>query len=269
MIVGYSRTFGTALPTTNLRLQFDASVGGNVWKTRIAANPCWTTPAVDGDTAEVWKSTIPAPNSEVVFASGSTGSSPLYKTASPALRLPDLLFDGSNDILTVRQRSGGSTDVPLSTYMTTTAGTMLMSFQIHSATANNASPTNAILLDEAGKTCGMQVRRATTGPDTYKLQFYNDDGGGGVDAVETSVLANTSYVAYWRHDSTTLYGKVHTGTEVSIASGTTANLNDALHIGGDGGRFLSCSVGEVLVYNVCLTGTDLDNAVNYLKDKWV
>jgi hypothetical protein len=58
-------------------------------------------------------------------------------------------------------------------------------------------------------------------------------------------------------------------SEVSVASGATTDLSDALQLGGDGTRFLGCSVGEVLVYDVCLSGADLTNAVNYLTNKWI
>ena len=259
------------LPTTNLTLRFDASDVGNVFQSRIAANPCWSTPCTDNTEAQVWKSTIPAPNSEVVFSTNGSppaaGPNPTWKSSSPALALPDLLFDGSNDQVRVCIRNGGSTVSNLSNYMSTTAGTILAAFQIHSSTHNSSPDQNDVLAVEAGKTCGMAVRKATSGPDTYKLQFYNQDSGG-YDTIELSVLLNTDYVACWRHDATNLYASLNGAPETSLASGTTVGLGAPLLIGGDGARFLGYSLGEILVYNTALTGSDLANAINYLTAKW-
>jgi len=255
-----------ALPTSNLTLQLDASDAAKVWHTfNFSVNPCWLNPASDGQECQVWQSTVPGPTSETpAVIEGGGGTGPLYKIASPALKLSDLLFDGSNDRMNVSNRTG-TANRPISTMISATAATILVAFQAHTVTQNSTPDNNASLVINDAKRIGIALRNA--GGGSYKIQFYNNDGGG-IDFCETNVLLNTSYVACLRHDATTLYGSINGGTEVTVASGSTV-VTDSMKIGGDGTHFLGCSIGEILVYNAALTGVDLINAVSYLKNKWV
>jgi len=257
-----------ALPTSNLTLQLDSSDGSKVWHTlNFSINPCWLNPAVDGDECQVWQSTIPGPTSETpaIIEAGSD-SGPIYKTVSPALKLPDLLFDGTNDRMNVSNRTG-TINRAISTMISASAATMLVAFQLHSATNNNTPDNNNPLIINATKKIGIAVRRATTAPDTFKIQFYSDDGSG-IDFCELDVLLNTSYVACLRHDASTLYGSLNGGTEVTVSSGPTV-ITDAVKLCGDGARFTGASIGEILVYNAALTGADLAAANAYMVNKWV
>jgi hypothetical protein len=263
-----------ALPTSNLTVQFDASDASKIWKTVTPlSNPAWSNPASDGDECLIWQSTVPGPTSERTFCcdvglGATTGTGAHFKGTGHALKASDLLFDGSNDRLVFYDRTANATQ-SLGTIISASAATILIAVQFHSSTHNLATGSNdALFIDTSGR-FGIAVRRATTGPDTFRLQFYNTDTGG-LDVVELTVLLNTSYVVCMRHDSTTVYGSINGGTEVTVASGPTSSFSGSgVRIGGDGAHFLGCSIGEILVYNACLSGVDLINAIEYLKKKWV
>lgn len=270
MIVGYSRSF-LSVPLTNLALRFDPSVAATVWQTLTAGhNPCWSNPASDGQAAQVLNSIVPASPGDVALGFPTTSTqSPLYKVNAPALPKPDLLFDGVNDALVVLNRTGSSATA-INGIFGAQAATILIAFQIHACALNNANAwTNSPIVTQPGGFFGIYVRRSSTGPDVFKLQFFNWDGN--QDVVEFTIALNTNVVACWRHDMTNLYGSINGGSESSIASGATSNMTGGFFIGGGGASgttFANCSIGEVLVYNAALTGADLAAANTYMTNKW-
>jgi len=270
MIVGYNDIFN-ALPLNNLTLRFDPSVSSTVWQTATPGNnPCWSSLASDGQAVQVMNSIVPAsPSDLAAIYRSTTNQSPLYKTAAPALPLPDLLFDGSNDAEIVDNRTGTAA-ITISNFFGAQAATILVAFQIHACALNNGNAwINSPILGDTSSFMGLFVRRSSTGPDVHKLQFYNWDGN--QDLVEFTITLNTNYVACWRHDTSNLYGSINGGSESSIASGATQSMVGALGFGGalaSGTVFSNCSIGEILVYNVALTGAALAAANAYMTNKW-
>jgi hypothetical protein len=269
MIVGYSRGAAVA-PATNLTLQFDPSNAGHVWKTLTSGNnPCWSDAAADGDAVQASQSIIPAPTSETVLGYWSTtNQSPLFKSVSPALPRADLLFDGSNDALAVFNRTG-TTAQQWGSYMAVGAKTILVAFRFTSCTVNSGNPwLNSIVVADGSQFWGIHIRRSSTGPDVHKLQFYNWDGNS--DVTEITVTTNTNYVACLRHDGTNIYGSINGGSESSVASGNTTSTIGRIAVGGSAtaSNALAGSIGEILIYNAALSGSNLTNAIAYM-GRWL
>lgn len=269
MIVVYSRSFAGTVPTTDLQLQLDPSDPTKVWQVyTLTNNPCWSVAGADGQVVEVLQSTIPGPTVEKPLSRNASGTAPLWDQSSPALPLPDLLFDGSNDNMILTTRTG-TTFAPISNLLGTAGKTFLVAFQVHAASLNSGNPwLNHVIMQDSNEFFGLLVRKSGSGPDVYQLQFYNWDGN--ADLVEIPITLDTSYVACYRHDGTNLFGSINGGSESSVASGTTTNGGGAMRVGGfPTDRFFNGSIGEMLCYNVALTGGALTDAVSYMTDKWL
>jgi hypothetical protein len=264
MIVGYSRTFGPALPTSNLTSQFDASDITKLWKTFTnAANPCWSSQvSAHDDAVEVVQSTFPAPTSELALVFTAT---PLYKSTAPPMPLSCLLFDGTNDAMEICTRTGAVHSGAGNTLLGASAKTLLISFRVVGASNDSATPySNNLLIGDNNQFWGLYVRNDS---GTYRLYFYGFDGS--VDAFNIVISLNTNYVAMLRHDGVDLFGSINGGSESTVAHGATQGITNAIFVGGFTGRFLNTYVGEVLTYDANLTGATLTAALDYMTDKWL
>jgi len=262
-----------ALPLTNLTLNFDPSQGGTVWQTVTSGNnPAWSVAGADGIAAEALSSIVPASPSDIgLMYPANSSQSPIYKTTAPALTLPCLLFDGINDGYQLKIRNGL---VPLgpSAFCGASAKTFLVAFQIHAASQNNGTinpPLNHPIW-QVHIVCGISVRRSSTGPDVYQIQFFNTANGATFEVIEFPILLNTNYVACLTHDGVNLKGSINGGPQSSIASGATNSFGGTFTAGinGGGNRFSNYSLGQALVFNAALSGSDLTAANTYMVNKW-
>lgn len=158
-------------------------------------------------------------NSRNLTDGGSSTRRPALSTAGPN-SIACLDFDGSSDYLT---------GAAISNFISNSSGYMLASFIIDTVTANSANPyENEPILGEAGGFMGIYIRNTTGTPET--AQAYNWDGN--ADAATAAVIDTaTAYVVEWWHDSGNLYLCVNNGTPVSVASGNTSNVTNALGLG--------------------------------------
>lgn len=146
---------------------------------------------------------------------------PALSTAGPN-SIACLDFDGSSDFLS---------NAALSTFMSNSAGYLLVSFIIDVISANNASFWNnhAVMGDNSGS-MGIYIRNTTGSPETAIAG--NFDGSANGDQATSAVISTaTAYVAEWWHDSGSVFLCVNNGTPVSVASGNTSDLTTALKMG--------------------------------------
>lgn len=95
---------------------------------------------------------------------------------------------------------------------------------------------------------------------------------GSADSVSKTVAAGTSYVVMVRHESSNLYISIDGGAESSVASGTTASgANFKLQLGANyaNAAFADITIGELFIYNVALTTSEISALNDYLRNKWI
>lgn len=161
----------------------------------------------------------------------------------------------------------GSANVALSSLITNSAFTILISFVVEAASANNVNPyeNHCLLSDHPSAFMGLFYKN--TGSQIV-LQAYNWDGT--ADVVEQNISLNTAHVAMFRHSAGNIYLSVDGGAEVSVASGNTTTLTGNPQLGFVPGAFPhEGHIGEVLYYNVALAAPDLQDAVDYMTAKWI
>lgn len=174
-------------------------------------------------------------NSRHLTDAGTAARRPAVSTAGPnSVTCAD--FDGSSDHL------GGAA---ASSFVTASAGYMLVSFIVDAVTANSGNPyENEPVIGDGGGFMGIYLRNTAGTPET--AQAYNWDGSADV-ATSATIDVATAYVVEWWHDSGNLYVCVNNGTPVSVASGNTSDLTGALDIGhayGGSGEFFDGKVFE-------------------------
>lgn len=265
MIIGYSRVFASSgPPTTNLTAQFDTSSLSYLWKTISAADPCYSNQAsADGDAIAGVSSASPA--GSYVLSDDNIGTqATTLKITSPGLNHQCIAFDGSSDWLgiSVKALNGFST---YATFFSSTAMTMFISFR--PTAVPGAGSFAPLMFDTSGNFYGMRI----DGSASPKLGYYGHDGSFRGGTGSTTIAINTNYVAMMQHDSTTIYGAVNNGTVDTFACGTQSHTTTRFAIGADTGPgfFFTGRIGEILMYNAVLSGTDLTNAWNYMQNKWL
>jgi hypothetical protein len=254
------------LPTTNLTLHLDASDTDKLFTTWVNDGPHTGTPA-DGNAVQAWMretdgSVTPA------TAAYNGGAAPAYRSGTPLMLLPCLDFDGTDDAMAICSDATVASYIGPSSFFSTTARTILVSFYGESITASNA-----------GAAGGYSNHGIIAADDKWYLNCFNDGGQRKVQAgahdgswkmVAVNISEATNHVALVRHDGTNLYLSVDGGSESSVAVGTISGDATQIYVGrsGDAVRF-NGRIGEVAFYSSNLTGTDKTNAITYFTDKWV
>jgi hypothetical protein len=252
------------LPTTNLTLHLDASDTDNLFTTWADGGGHSGTPA-DGNAVQVWRresdgSVTPA------NAAYNGGNAPAYRSGTPLMLLPCLDFDGTNAAMAVVSDTTVASYIGPSSFFSTTARTILVSFYGESITASNA-----------GAAGGYSNHGITAGDDKWYLNCYNSGGqrkvqfgahDGSWKMVEVNISEATSHVVKARHDGANLYLAVDGGAESSVACGTLSGDGSQIYIGrsGDAVR-LNGRIGEVAFYSSSDL-TNADSGVTFLRSKW-
>jgi hypothetical protein len=252
------------LPTTNLTLHLDASDTDKLFTTWVDGGSHTGTPA-DNGAVQAWSRETDGSVTPAHAAYSTAGREPLYRSGTPLMMLPCLDFDGSDDELRVVNNTNITSYINTGSFLGDQAKTILVAFWAESITATSADPL------ENHAVVGGSESFALTCKDvggTPKLQFCNYDGGW--DTAEQTIAAGTTVVACARHDTSNIYLRVDGGSDATTASGATGLWpNTYLNLGRSGGtsRF-NGRIGELAVYNACLTGTDLTDAIAYFRAKW-
>lgn len=171
-----------------------------------------------------------------------------------------LEFEGTERLLGT---GSGST---LSNVISASAYTVFVSFFMDGAASNTGDMGgNSPLITETGTFFGVHCS-TVTGVHTVHASNWDSDR----DSVGKVFDLNTKYVVMTRHEGGNLFVSLNQGSESSVASGNTGSLTGVMSTGavvGQGG-FIG-RIGEILVYNVALSGTDLTDTYQYMMDKWV
>ena len=174
-------------------------------------------------------------------------------------------FDGSNDVIT-GYNDAGTVTTSVSTYITASAFTTFVAIRVTGDCSNDANMWNndAVWCDNEGWV-GLHCK--TVGGVTT-LYAYNYDSN--VDSVGIVISQNTDYVVMVRHESGNLYISINNGSESSVASGNTGSTAGILIVGhGNASTRMPVRIGEIVIYNTALTGTDFTNAMSYFTNKWL
>lgn len=271
MIIGQSRAASLPpLPTTGMTMNFDFSDISTLYKTFTTGNnPDYSNVATaDGDVIQVARSIFPVATSDwtLPYTNSDATRSPILELTTPLLKAPCLAFDGSNDRLFVASRTGPF--VGASSILSTTAFTILISFRPASVPSN---PGNQALFSSSDPSALWGCYVTNTGTPHLRTQNHTATGYDNADGTD-QVFIDTNYVGMFRHESGNIYVSLNGGAEASAASGTSDG------IGGGQGAYLASSsagiyfngrIGQIVCWNVALTGTDLSNSITYMINKWV
>lgn len=164
------------------------------------------------------------------------------------------VFDSVN--ITYLDTAGGD---PLSDFITASTGYMVISFRATTIDANSANPeTNeGLICDSTGGEVGLFLKTGQI------ILAYNFDGTR--DSNSIAVTTNMPYVAEWRHDGGTVYGRVNGGTEFSAASGNTGNTGFPVRMGnslsGNAAQSVDGAIFECATFSTVPSLTDRDAIV--------
>lgn len=147
------------------------------------------------------------------FSQGIVSARPVISTAV----VDGMLFDGSND--------GLSTAATLNDFMPTlSTGYMVVSFRPTGFPSENGTfYVNSPVVQDNGQNVGFTTRANSGSPLLY--------GGNYPTVVQSSIAANTPYVASWRLEGGVLYQRVNVGTEVTTATANRVNFNAIMNMG--------------------------------------
>ncbi len=153
----------------------------------------------------------------------TTTARPTVATAGPNSR-PCGDFDGSDDFM-----STATDNILLSSFMSATAGYVIISCLPDTVTTNSANPyENDALFGDTGGFMGLYLRNTAGTPET--IQAFNFDGSN--DSAESATISvGTVYVLEWWHASGNLFLCVNNGTPVSVASGDSGSVGNTIGLG--------------------------------------
>jgi hypothetical protein len=260
------------LPTTDMVTNFDASVSpGNLYTTVAFGTGALSGTVNDGDQVGAWVNTIDATK---IFRQKVGGTT--FLPSDITWENDTVLFKPSIKVVKGTLESvfaGGSTELRLNDFASTTARTVVMSFMLEGSTGltNNATVyLNTVLIGTGQNGFGALHLRKPSGIDLYA---YNWDGN--ADSASIALTVSTPYVLVWRHDGSTMYLTIivagGTETNVSFATGTTGD-NGVWFIADSnpaGTQQVEMRVGQVTTYDANLTGTPLSDLKTYYIDKWL
>ena len=245
-----------ALPTTGLTFHADASVVTDLWKVETGGS--FSSHPADGEGTPYWDD---VEHADIVAA--ETSAAPEWRSGTPLMLLPCLDFDGAGDFYTLANNDNTAAKA-LSALITNSAFTIMVSVYVDAIATNAANPydNDAIIADNGGF-FGIHLK-------TGNAVFYNWDGN--ADSIVLPISLATSYVLMFRHEGGNIYASLNGGAESSAASGNTSDVSNTVRIGknnGSGNKFFNGRMGEIAVWNVALTGSDLTDAHAYFAAKWL
>lgn len=153
----------------------------------------------------------------------------------------------------------------LSNVITVSAHTAFVSFYMEAAATDEANISqNPVLVQDTFTRFGIYAKTVTGVHSVYGLGY----DGAYKDVAKTFSL-NTPYVVMTRHDAGNLYISLNQGSESSVALGDADILSGVLRIFYSGVQAFNGRLGELLIYNTVLTGSDFTDTYQYMMDKWV
>jgi len=157
----------------------------------------------------------------------------------------------------------------MSNIVANNAKTLIISIYPTAIDANNANPydNDYIFGDGATGFVGLYLKNPSAG--VYEYLAYNFDGTADAVALTLPDGLNASYVLMMTHDGVNIVASVNGDTPSSVASGNTTNLGTQCQLGALSTPAFVGYIGEVVAYNAALTGSTLDDAVNYFTAKWL
>lgn len=250
-----------SLPTANLTGHFDASDTGNIWKFYQAGTPYHNGVPVDADLVEMWED-----DDGKDLTLYGVGTAPTWRSTTPLMSLPCLDFDGTDDSCRFLVKSTVAPKT-FSSLITASAFTILISFRVDAInTTTSVITSNDALIAESAGYFGIHLRDDS---GTYKVRVYNYDGT--EDIINLTISLSTNYVLMVRHESGTLYASLDGGSESSVASGDTQVTSGELVAGYSAfasAHYFDGRMGEIAIYNVALSGSNLSDAIGYFTNKW-
>jgi hypothetical protein len=167
---------------------------------------------------------------------GTPGTDPVLVTAGPNSRNASDHGTGGGG------RFESAAGDPLSDFITNSAGYIIVSFILDTATANSATPyqNNGIVADN-GAFVGI------FGKNGNSVISYNWDGN--ADSGSVAATMATAYVAEWRHEGGTLGLRLNGGTETTVASGNTSTLTGLITLGTGTVAAMDGKIFEVAFFN--------------------
>jgi hypothetical protein len=255
-----------ALPTTNLTRHFDASV--NTWLFKNLTGGLLADNPANGEQITYWDDQIDTAtdNSRVTMRTDGTTPSVRWRD-DDVMPLPSVEIEDGVLKLATQGGTGIGYAPP-----TSSAFTILLAFYIDSAGTYPNSATeyfNCTLVGGQRNTySGVYIRN---NGGTWTLYAYNWDGNSDVQSYP--ITPDEPHVLCIRHEGGTLYFSVDCGAEVSVASGNTTSQT-AFYLGDEGVNSGTTAdfrgrIGELAIYDVGLTGSDLTDATTYFCDRWL
>jgi hypothetical protein len=233
---------------------FATGGGGAVLPTDYANLELWLdadqiTGLVDGNAVSPWTDQS---GNGFDASNGTAGSRPLYKT-NIINGLPTVLFDGSDDFLTLASAANLDLTADFSVFV-------VMRF----VTVNR----------------GSTVQNTVLSKDFTRYEFYEYQtvqGGyvGGtsnaVNSASSTLAAATNYILEWHRSGSSLT-TVNNGTQVGTATNSaSASGGNPLYIGvrpGGGGGYIHAHYGEIVIYDEARTAGEKTDLRAALASKW-
>lgn len=243
---------------------FDASDDDNLRLTLPS------TPPTDGQAAAFWL----AEGTRDVGLRGF-GGSPLYRVNTPLMAHPCIDFDGVNDYYQFYNREIKT--VELSTSFLTSSGKTILISLYPEAIATGAVQSILTFIGNNFNTAVLSITiRDTAGVRVFRVT-HRDNQALPSDFIEKTAALTASQVLLIRHDGTNIYlrvfgaGGAEVGSEVSIASGPSLDLEGIVYMGRDAGGtlFYNGRVGQTKIVNAFLTSTPLTDKLTPFLAKWV
>lgn len=155
------------------------------------------------------------------------------------------------------------TDKPASGIMSASSKAFAVVFRALSITHNDPAPeNNDILAAPSDEWCGLFLQNADAGPLLHAVNLAGVDGTLGY--VSHPIELGRLYVAYVRHSGGVLGLTINGAEESTVVSGDTHELNGSFVVGGWGGHFANCQIGDVVNCSVVPSPEDAAKLAAYL-----
>lgn len=183
---------------------------------------------------------------------------------------PLWLSNGMNGLgavgdVTSQRMLGTGSGSTLSNVISASAYTAFVSFRMTASATDEGPPQwNPALIHDTSTRFGIHARTVTGVHSVYALAF-----DGGFKEVSKTFSLNTNYVVMTRLDGGNLVIGLNQGSESSVACGNADVLTGDMRIFFSNVRNFEGRIGEILIYNAALSGTDLTDTYQYMMDKWV
>lgn len=193
------------------------------------------------------------------FAQGVGASRPTLQATGGPNGTACVDFDGTNDLLTNGALSG---------FIAAGAYTLFVVFRADAISTGAGDATaydNDGPIGDSSANFGLFVRNAPSD----QAVAYNWDGSS--DVVALSCATATWHAAEQRHESGTLYARLHGTAEGSAASGNTMALTSNVRLGtvyATANQYFDGQIAEVVVYNRALSLSERQQVRAYLTARY-